>query len=170
MGVGKSTLAQGLAGRLELPRCSVDRIQWEYFPGLGFDHELAKRLLRYDQTAFLNYSAPFMLSALERALTEHPRHVIDFGAGHAAYDDPAQVQKFKAMLAPFTKVLLLMPAPDPATSIRLLPGPASGLPMNPYFIRHPLKNDVATKVIVTGGRAKQKVLEEAFQWVIDSDD
>ncbi len=88
MGVGKSTLAQGLSKKLDMPRCCVDQVQWEYFPSLGFDQERAKHLILTDQIAFQEYSAPFLLSVVEKALQEHPDHIIDFGAGHAAYDEP----------------------------------------------------------------------------------
>ena len=169
MGVGKSTLSEGLSNLFEMPRCCVDQVQWEYFPSLGFDQERAKHLNRTDVEAFHEYSAPFLLSAVERALHEHPDHVIDLGAGHAAYNESQQIEIFKELLDPISKVLLLMPSPDLEVCVNLLPGPSSGMKMNPYFIRHPLKDEVAKKVIYTKSKGPANVLEEASQWINERD-
>jgi hypothetical protein len=66
------------------------------------------------------------LSAVERALKEHPDHII---------------------------------VKD------LLPGPSSGMKMNPFFIQHSLKDEVAKKVIYTHSKKPEEVLEETSQWV-----
>lgn len=161
MGVGKSTLADGLSKRLGMPRCCVDDVQWDYFTSLGFDQERARRLNQTDLIAFREYCAPFMLSAVRRAVSEHPDHVIDLGAGHAAYDDPAQAQTFKELMRPLSKVLLLLPSPDLGVCQKLLPGPSSGMKMNPYFIQHPLKEEVSKMVIYTQSKSPSEVLEEA---------
>lgn len=152
-----------------MPRCCVDEVQWAYFPAFGFDHDRAKELVRRDLPAFLSYSAPVMLMVVERAIHEHPNHVIDLGAGHAAYDDPDQVRRFKSLMASIPNVLLLMPSPDPQVSLDLLPGPSSGMKMNPMFIQHPLKDEVATKVIYTQSKQPKEVLEEAIQWINEGD-
>ncbi len=165
MGVGKSTLAEGIAGKYRRPRCCVDEVQWTYLSQLDFDQDKAKVLLRSDLAAFRAYAAPFLLAVVERAVREHPDHVIDLGSGHSAYDEPDQVDRFKQLLAPIPRVVLLMPSPDLDVCLGELPGPESGRKMNPYFIRHPLKDEVAKQVIYTQGKTPSDVLEEASAWL-----
>ncbi len=41
--------------------------------------------------------------------------------------------------------------------------------MNPYFIQHPLKDEVAKKVIYTQSKSPAEVLEETSQWIDERD-
>jgi hypothetical protein len=165
MGVGKSSLARLLAPRLNMPRCCIDDVQWGYLPDFGFDHHKAKTLLRSDPSEFFKYSSPFMLLVVERALSEHPNHVIDFGAGHAAYDEPDLARRLKSALAPIRNVLLLMPSPDLKHCLGTLPGPSAGMMMNPVFIQHPLKDEVAKHVVHTKGKTPEEIANEALEWI-----
>ena len=58
-----------------------------------------------------------------------------------------------------------MPSPDLDVCLGELPGPETGRKMNPYFIRHPLKDEVAKQVIYTQGKTPSDVLEEASAWL-----
>ena len=165
MGVGKSTLARSLCDTLALPRCSIDEIQWVYLAETDFDHAKARTLLRTNLDQFRDYTNPFLVSVVERAITEHPDHVIDFGAGHTAYDDPAHVERIKSVLEPIQRVLLLMPSPDVEVCLELLPGPLDGMRMNPIFIKHPLKDELAKHVIYTYGTSAADVVVETLRWL-----
>ncbi len=41
--------------------------------------------------------------------------------------------------------------------------------MNPFFIQHPLKDEVAKKVVYTQSKDAEDVLEETAQWINERD-
>jgi ABC-type branched-subunit amino acid transport system ATPase component len=164
MGVGKSTLAEMLSRKLETERCCVDEKQWEYFSNWEFDQAKARQLIRADQSRFLDYARPFFVRLIEHVLADHQQHIIDFGSGHVAVDDPAHIERVKRAFA-FTKhVLLLMPSPSIADSLAALPGGREGRSLNPLFIEHPLKHELATHTIYTSGKSSDQVYAEALTW------
>lgn len=162
MGVGKSTLAAALADTLGMPRCCLDDIQWDYFEQWGFDHARAKHLLRSDSAQFLAYTNPYMARAAVRAIGDHPGCVIDFGAGHTAFDDAEQVKPLKAAFANLKHTFLLLPSPEPAFNESVLSGLSDGMTMNARFIRHPLQLELASHIIYTYGKSPEEITEEAL--------
>ena len=169
MDVGKTTLASSLANTLNKPRCSLDEIQWSYLAETDFDHKKVKALLRTDLEMFRLYADPYMVDVVERAILEHPGHIIDFGGGHTAFDDPNHANRIKTILAPIPLVLLLMPSAVTDVSQQMLPGPAEGKKMNPTFIEHPLQYELSKHVIYTHGKNADAVSREARIWIQEHD-
>ena len=169
LNVGKSTLAKILAQKLDMPRCCLDDIQWAYLAETDFEHEKAKSLIRSDLEEFRRYTNPYLVSVVQRAIHEHPSHIIDFGAGHTAFDESDHIELIKSILLPVTRVLLLMPSSDIDVCLSSLPGPADGMRMNPTFIEHPLKHELANHVIYTLDKNPAEVADEAITWLQSCD-
>lgn len=118
---GKSTIAPPLAARLGVGQVSLDEVCWGYFQEAGYDESVARQhFKRGGQDGALEYVSQFYPSAVERIVVEHPRSVIELGAGHSVYDDPDQLVRVKTSLAPYPNVVLLLPSPDTDESIAIL--------------------------------------------------
>ena len=60
-----------------------------------------------------------MLAAAEAAVRDFQGFVLDFGAGHAHFEAPAEVERIEAALGPLPNVFRVTPAADPEEAIRL---------------------------------------------------
>ena len=119
-GAGKSTIAELLAARLQRPTESLDRHP-EYYRDAGWDRDEFRRIARtVSPKAADRYFQTFFPAALERLLAEYPQHIIDLGAGHTVYDDEALFARVRHALAPYRRVVLLLPSPDLDESVRVL--------------------------------------------------
>jgi hypothetical protein len=173
MAAGKSTLGRLLARRLGRPRVALDDVRFAYYAELGYDPALADRLRR--EAGFLalaRYWKPFEVHAVERALAEHRGCVFDFGAGHSVYDDPALFARAQRALAPFAHVVLLLPAPDPTESVRVLrerrggrPAVHGGVDFDEYFVTHPSNRTLATHTLYTAGQTPDEACEALVRLV-----
>ena len=167
---GKSTLGELLSRRLQRPRASVDRLRKVYYAEVGYDEQVAQHLRMTEGfAAVVRYWKPFDLHAVERTLADHPGHVIDFGAGHSVFDDPGDMARLRALLAPYPNVILLLPSPDPAESvailhdrIRLRTG-IDGVELNRYLMTSPCNRRLATHVVYTQEKTPQQVRDEILQ-------
>lgn len=160
---GKSTIGALLAERLQLPRAPVDQLRFGYYTEIGYDHEQARRLRRAEGfAALVRYWKPFELHAVERILSDHPGHVVDFGAGHSVYDDAAQMQRLRDVLAPYPNVILLLPSPDADESIALLHEREkqrvgiNGVELHRYLLEHPANRTLATHIVYTQGQTPEQ--------------
>jgi adenylate kinase family enzyme len=91
IGVGKTTTAELLAARLDVPQVSMDDLRWEYYNELGYDQDLAAQIEeREGFWGLYRYWKHFEAYAVERITSEHRDCVFDFGcprgvvAHHAA--------------------------------------------------------------------------------------
>lgn len=158
IGAGKSTLGNLLSATLGLPHCSIDDVRFRYYREIGYDESLAERL--YQAEGFwglYRYWKPFEAHAVERVIEEHPDSVIDFGAGHSVYEDATLFARVKRALAPCRHVVLVLPSPDPSTSLRVLRERRPSLQaidpdINEHFITHPSNHELATFTVHTEGR------------------
>ena len=165
MGAGKSTVAELLAQKLNMPRCEMDEVRWAYYRELGYDHDEAfRRRQKEGPGAMLAYWKPFEVHAVERVVADYPDHIIDFGAGHSVYDDEVQLARVEKALTAVAHVILLLPSPDPAESVTILNEraravmAADGVPdanidewlaFTDYFVRHPANQRLATHTLYT---------------------
>lgn len=169
---GKSTIGALLAERLQRPRAPVDQLRWRYYAEIGYDHEQARRLRASEGFAgVMRYWKPFELHAVARILGDYPGHIIDFGAGHSVYDDPAQMQRLQALLAPYPNVILLLPSPDADESIALLHERenqrtgVNGVELHRYLLEHPANRTLAAHTIYTQGQTPEQTRDAVLALV-----
>jgi shikimate kinase len=162
---GKSTIADLLSERLSRKRAELDMVRWDYYREIGFSKEEQDRIYKSEgMPGILRYWKPFEIHSVERILADHPDSVIDFGAGHSVYDDPDQMARAIAALAPLPNVILLMPDPDPDVSIailreRLTPR-IDGLMVIEFSLNNPSFAELATTTIYTEGKTPEEAVAE----------
>ncbi len=108
-GAGKSTLAKLLGAALNVPSLDLDNLRKQYYPEIGYDHDLAEQK-RHEggMKALAAYWKPFEIYSVERMLQDYPvGHVIAFGAGQSVYEDEAFFRRAQTALAPHPVILLL---------------------------------------------------------------
>jgi shikimate kinase len=171
MHAGKSTVAKLLAERWGIRRISMDHVRWDYYREIGYTE--ADQKAAYDRGGFAAmcaYWKPFEAHAVERLLSAvaSERCVIDFGAGHSVYEDPALFERVQKAMQPH-RVVLLLPSPDRAESIEILRRrrdelhpKQTGQPteVNEHFVRHPSNALLATWTVYTKDRTPQQTVEE----------
>jgi hypothetical protein len=120
MAAGKSTVAGALSRRLQVPQVPLDAVRWYYHlkDGLRFSDQI-DHAKEGGFAAVVRYWEPYSIAAVERVLTEFPDSIIDFGAGHAHFEDPDRVRRLEAALAPIENVILLMPSADVERTLAL---------------------------------------------------
>ena len=171
---GKSTIAQLLAAKLDMPRYEVDEDRWRYYDEIGYDKAEGKRIAEAEgMIGLIQYWKPFEAHVVERVLVEHPNTVMDFGAGHSYYEDAALFARVEKALAPFPNVILLLPSPDLDESVEILNARFTELltrevrsvdPMllelNAQFVKQPSNHKLAKMVVYTKGKTPEETCEE----------
>src|SRR5438067_1032819 len=112
---GKSTLGRLLAQRLNVPNVSMDALCWDYYNEIGFNAPGADVRGPNGMIA-----SRFTLYALERLLAVHSGCVIDLGAGHSVFEEPADLERACRALRAYPNVFLLLPSPDLDLSAAIL--------------------------------------------------
>ncbi len=166
MHAGKSTIAALLATRCSVPRICMDHVRWDYYKEIGYTEGDQKAA--YERGGFAGmvaYWKPFEVHAVGRLLAEHAgeRCVIDFGAGHSVYEDPAQFARVRTALEPYP-VVLLLPSPNVEETIEILRRRRDerspdeiGKPtdVNEHFLRHPSNAILAKFTVYANGRSPE---------------
>jgi hypothetical protein len=168
--VGKSTVGGLLAERLGRPQLSIDAVRYDYYKEIGWSEEEQGRIGAAE--GFLGvyrYWKPFEIHAVERALAEHRGSVIDFGAGHSVYEDPALFARAAAALAPFRNVVLLLPSPDDDESAAILrertTAKLGGVELNRFLVTSPELRGLATLTIYTDGKTPEETADAIVAWL-----
>lgn len=176
VGAGKTTVAELLARRYGVPSVRLDRLSRRYYAEIGFDAEKAERLRRAGELLELyRYTKPFEVHAVERVLASHRNCVFDFGAGHAVQDGEL-FERVRRALDPYDHVVLLLPSPDAAESVRVLkererrrPRPRKFLDHEfdfvAHWVEHPASREVAKLVVYTRAETPEVVAGEIAQQV-----
>lgn len=172
-GVGKSTIGELLAKRLELPSVSLDTLGY-YYNELGFDKSMFERCggYSYSYESYI-YFQTFFPAAIERLLREHPHAVIDLGAGHTVFVNPAMQARVKHLLAPIPNVVLLLPSPDPDESVAVLKARVaerqvgegfrdSAFDYFDFWVKHPANRELAKIIVYTAGKTPAETAEEVL--------
>ena len=128
----------------------------------------------------IEYWKPFEVHAVERALTEFQNCVMDFGAGHSVYEDPALFDRIEKALKPYNYVFLILPSPDLDRSVEIVNRRFSELlvnevgkideellALNEHFVRHPSNAQLAKKTFYTEGKSARQTVGEILDWVED---
>jgi len=167
---GKTTVAEWLAARLNLPHVSMDDFRFTYYAEMGYDEQLAQR--KRDEEGWWArywYWKPFEAYAVGRLLNDHHNAVIDLGAGHSVYEDERLFQQVATVLAPYPHVVLLLPVPDVDESLRILSSrdetAAALREVNAHFLRHPSNYQLAKMVVYTQGKTPQEVSDEIIRHI-----
>ncbi|MBZ0304376.1 MAG: shikimate kinase [Anaerolineae bacterium] len=160
---GKSTIGERLSERLQRSQASVDRLRQTYYAEIGYDHQVAQQIRAAEGfAALVRYWKPFDLHGVARTLEDYPGHIIDFGAGHSVYDDPDDMNRLQALLAPYLNVILLLPSPDPAESVAILyerqrvRTGIDGIELNRFLIERPCNRLLATHTVYTQGQTREQ--------------
>ncbi|MBZ0285628.1 MAG: shikimate kinase [Anaerolineae bacterium] len=175
MCAGKSTIAELLSEKLNLPHHSVDDDRWTYYKEIGYDESVAAQIAKSDQgmVGLLRYWKPFEAHAVERVLADHPDCVIDFGAGHSVYEDETLFARVERTLSPYPNVILLLPSPDLDESAAILNDRFEKLVLkevghvdpalfevNTQFVKHPSNHKLAKIVVYTNGKTPDETCAE----------
>jgi len=178
MSAGKSTVAELLAEKLQIPQYAVDDHRWDYYKEIGYDEAEASRIARSEQgmIGLLNYWKPFEAHAVERILATQSNCVIDFGAGHSFQEDPALFERVRAAFQPHPYVVLLLPSPDLDESVTVLNARFEALlqredgsvdpellKLNERFTRHPSNYRLATLIVYTKGKTPEETSDEIIE-------
>lgn len=170
-GAGKSTLADLLSERLTMPTESLDLHQ-HYYAEAGFDRHEFRRLINGPTPLDADlYFQTFFPHAVARILADYPHHIIDLGAGHTVYQDEALFEHVRQTLAPYPNVVLILPSPDPDTSIKVLRDRVKERPGSSYFLNHQFdffthwvkshcNADLARITIYTEGKSPEQSADE----------
>lgn len=172
VGAGKSTLGKLLSKALHLPQCSMDEYRWNYYNEIGYDDAFAKELGKKEGFwALYMYWKEFECYAVERLLSEHHDCVIDFGAGHAVYENGNHLDRAKKAMEPFQNVVLILPSADTAESISTL-NKRNGdeenpnrMSINAHFVKHPSIRDLAKLTVYTHGKTPDETRDEILSTV-----
>ncbi len=162
---GKSTIGRLLAGRLNLPQRSMDKISGMFYDEIGYDRELAERLEVQGFYEVYKYWKPFEAYAVERLVSEPEAAVIDLGGGHSVYDDESLFARVKKALLPFPNVFLIMPSPDLDESIAILNERTGGFVSNGFdfhedFVRSRCNYELAKHTVYTKDKTPEQTCEE----------
>jgi hypothetical protein len=170
IGAGKSTLAARLAERLGVPRCAMDVERWPYMQEAGYDPAVADQIKKRDKhyRNVFAYWKQFEAHMVERLLAEHRGQVVDFGASQSVYEDEADFARVQAALADYANVVLVLPAPDPAESLRVLKarvwdGVAGGFDFQAHFVMHPSNRRLATLTVYTESSTPDETCNEILR-------
>lgn len=163
--VGKTTVGTCLASKLGVPLVSMDDLRDGYYRELGYDEALAKRLFEAEGPATVwCYFKVFDAYAVDRFLSEHSRCVLDMGGGSSVHEHEDQLERVKRAFAPFANVVLLLPSPDRAESLRILDERTGwgGKPrnINRILLDHRSNYELARHTIYTKDRTPQEIAEE----------
>ena len=176
---GKSTLAALLEKGLHLPRIEVDELRWQYFNDIGYSENEARRIFQSQgNLGVLRYSKPFEAQMVEKVLAEHPKKIIDMGAGHSVYDRPEDFERVSKALSPYKHVILVLPSPDAGRSIAVLnkrfakllrseniESTPEMMQLNEDFVRNPSNAKLAKRTIYTEGKSPQECCAEIIDWI-----
>jgi len=170
---GKSTLGGLLARRLGEPNVSLDQLWKDYGKEIGFDQEMDREFRRQGGfVARVLYRNLFNTYAMERMLAEHRDCVFDTGAGPLTFESGEMIARLRRALAPYPNVVMILPSPDPAESIRVLAERAAGEPVTlnfdffTLFVYYRANYDLAKFIVYTQGKTPEETCDEILDIVI----
>lgn len=170
---GKSTVGQLLGAALGVEHLDIDHVADRYYTGAGWSVARFDALRRRaGLLAAYRDGEPAMLSALERALTDHHGCVFSLGAAHSHFTAPALFDRARRALEPFSYVVLLLPEPDAARSVAVLRERCRefGLPdwrddgcdLIERWVNDGCNHELATLTVYTRGKTPEQTCREVL--------
>lgn len=162
---GKTTIGRLLAKRVDCPFISLDRWERTYTEALGFDPELASLIqTQRGDWAWYSYRRQYFAEALVRFLAEHTYGVLELGGGHPILPDAEKQAIVERALAPYRRVVLLLPTADLRESLTILKGRQKPERLHPDLNEELLADDrflrLAKHVIYTQGKSPSESCAE----------
>jgi hypothetical protein len=112
---------------------------------------------------------------VEAILRDHAQAVVDFGAGHSVYDDPADLERVRFALQGFV-VVFVLPCADQEQAIAILNARFRALleregilptekymQLNADFVRSQCNEQLATLTVYTEGKRPQQTCAEIIE-------
>ncbi len=162
MGSGKTNVGDILCEKCKMPRISLDRR--EQLPSL-YEHQE-----EFDSPKDFEF---FLTGTVLTSLTQPA--IVDFGAGHSVYEDPAMFIEMQNLISRFDNVVLLLPSEDKEESLTILrerkgikPGSREDID-NRHFIDMPCNYVLATTTIYTKDKTPEQVSDEIISQVKQKD-
>lgn len=120
-GSGKSTVGALVAASWNVPFVDADAAAGPAYAEVGWSIErLVERIEAVGRVAAEREWEVARAHAVTSLVTQSPGAVLALGAGHTSYTDPTYRAAVRATLAPLPSVVLLLPHPEPAVSLRVL--------------------------------------------------
>jgi adenylate kinase family enzyme len=172
---GKSTLAQLLSEKLDLPHISLDSVRWGYYREIGYRDEVAEHIRQTGGiVALVFYWKQFDAYAVERVLADHQNCIIDFGAGHSVYESEELFRRVQTALAPYPNVVLILPSPNADESIQILnertkdlvDSFGQGFNWNEYFVWDHSNYDLAKFTVYTIGKTPEETRDDILSLIV----
>lgn len=117
---GKSTIANLLSERLNLPRYGMDKLRFEYYKESDYNEVEAEKINNNNGfLALCEYRKPYDIYAIKRVLKDCEKGIIDFGGGLSVYEDEKHLQQITTLLKPY-RVVLLLPSENKEESLEIL--------------------------------------------------
>lgn len=165
---GKTSVAKVLSEQTGLPRRSTGEVQFEKYTGLGYDPKESERIwTEQGERASYEYLLPFYAQAISDMLAEPGDTIYDLDSEFVAFEDAGLLDRLQAQLAPFERVVLLLPTPDQAESIKILrqreeANLESNNAVNDFFLEHPSNQTFAKKIVYTAGKTPEQTADEVI--------
>ena len=158
MGSGKSTIANLLCKKYNMPHISLD------------SREQLSNLYerRHDFDSFKKFE--FFLTGKVLTNLLEPT-IIDFGAGHSIYEDVVMFLEMKSLISRFKNVILLIPSENKEESVAILnerKGIKSGSRQdfdNRHFIDMPCNYELATIIEYTKDKTPEHISNEIINQI-----
>lgn len=172
VGVGKSTVAEILSKKINLPQISMDKLRLDYYRELGYDEEFRKFISEKEGFAgVIRYWKVFDAYSVERIIQDYPKRcIIDMGGGstYCVYPDDFNRVK-KAFENHFT--FLLMPNPDKNKSLIFLNKRTrwemTGRNINRDIINHESNYLLANYIVYTEDQNPDQIADKILQLLPD---
>jgi shikimate kinase len=167
---GKTTIGELLSQQLNRKWVEMDGLRFQYYQEIGYDEGVAWDKRQTGLAELVAYWKPFEIHAVERILADHPDDcVIDFGAGHSVYEDPSHLERAKRALQDYPNVILLLPSPDIAESLKILADRqrsddpkvrADVAGLNEHFLNHHSNYELAKMTVYTKDKLPEETCDE----------
>jgi shikimate kinase len=167
---GKTTVGRRLAAELGCAFHSLDERELEFTRPAGFDLEHMRELFRTGGIhAEYAYRRRFFDAAVAGLLATRPAGVVELGGGHPVVPEAAAQGRIEEALAPYSRVVLMMPCADREEARRVLRGrmgpEAAEADLNRYALADDTLERLARYTLFTEGRSPEETCREVLDLV-----